>query len=819
MNILKPIVLSVAASIPFLSSGVVTDELTYNWGPADTVAHHKVGPGMTYAKIVFPEKPLILWWVEVDLSNEYAKIEQSESRASVPDVQRWDVMEHYRANSRPGHQVKVAWNHDFFSYEEGVCIGTNISEGEMTREMWGRSLLAITEEGRASVFRAGARASVIASDNAAVDIDYFNSSALSVRGDCVLFNRFNSRTIAEDGRYIALEPLDKWTMNGDDIRCRVIEISDSPLQTAENRYVLLLRGGKRAALDGHVSAGDIISVRQGFHAPAWGEVPQRILNAFHGYPSIVSGGALQDGEYNDFENGREHEKSSRVMAGISADKTRLYITTTEMSGASVGVDCIELAAWMVEKGASDVVNFDSGGSAAIVIDEQMLNVPGRGSVRPVKDAVLAVSTAPADANEHHITFSRPSFETSVLSLMPLKVMVYNRYDELLEEGAAGCEFECRPAGLGTVDANGGFHASGTPMHGTIVARRNGMEAVIEVNTVALESMKAVREAILIDDRHAAPIEIKGISGGLEREVDPTAFEWSFSPEGVATLDADGNVTGVATGTTRLTGVAGGVSVGIDVAVEIAEGDIAYTFFNDLEAAGIKFPSYMTNAAVSYDGLPAGWTSGAVINFDLAQNRSGSLGVTPRQRFYSLPSGASMRMYDKNGAVKTLSMLLEDATGKVHSFKADTSEGEHVYTFDFKDSEGRPFAYYQYPLELTKITLGFNASARQDCELALESVKIHFTGSSSVEFPTVQGNGALDIRINGGCLMADMGGDASENATLTVYNSMGQPVYQRNCQPEAGRTCIVGDISHLPSGMYIAVVRTGSGNSASAKFVK
>ena len=198
-----------------------------------------------------------------------------------------------------------------------------------------------------------------------------------------------------------------------------------PLQTAENRYVLLLRGGKRAALDGHVSAGDIISVRQGFHAPAWGEVPQRILNAFHGYPSIVSGGALQDGEYNDFENGREHEKSSRVMAGISADKTRLYITTTEMSGRA-SVDCIELAAWMVEKGASDVVNFDSGGSAAIVIDEQMLNVPGRGSVRPVKDAVLAVSTAPADANEHHITFSRPSFETSVLSLMPLKVMVCNR---------------------------------------------------------------------------------------------------------------------------------------------------------------------------------------------------------------------------------------------------------------------------------------------------------------------------------------------------------------------------------------------------------
>ena len=60
----------------------------------------------------------------------------------------------------------------------------------------------------------------------------------------------------------------------------------------------------------------------------------------------------------------------------------------------------------------------------------------------------------------------------------------------------------------------------------------------------------------------------------------------------------------------------------------------------------QIPFIYENAAVSYDGLPAGWTSGAVINFDLAQNRSGSLGVTPRQRFYSLPSGASMRMYDK-----------------------------------------------------------------------------------------------------------------------------------------------------------------------------
>ena len=107
-------------------------DLTYDWGPADVLADHQVGPGMKYTKVVYPSKPVIIWLVEIDLTNEYAKIEHVQSRHQVPDPLRWDVMTHYRENTRPGHRVKVAWNHDFFSYESGVCIGLNISEGEVT---------------------------------------------------------------------------------------------------------------------------------------------------------------------------------------------------------------------------------------------------------------------------------------------------------------------------------------------------------------------------------------------------------------------------------------------------------------------------------------------------------------------------------------------------------------------------------------------------------------------------------------------------------------------------------------------------------------
>ncbi|MEF9924840.1 MAG: hypothetical protein RR854_09755, partial [Muribaculaceae bacterium] len=149
-----------------------------NWGPADTVACHMVGPGIKYTKIIYPKMPLILWYTVIDLTNPNNKIEQVQSRHAVPDPLRWDVMTHYKENSRPGHNVKVAWNHDFFSYEAGICIGNNISEGELTWTLWGRSLLAITKDKKAEVFQPNnIVCKAIAPDNTEVGIDYYNSSA------------------------------------------------------------------------------------------------------------------------------------------------------------------------------------------------------------------------------------------------------------------------------------------------------------------------------------------------------------------------------------------------------------------------------------------------------------------------------------------------------------------------------------------------------------------------------------------------------------------------------------------------------------------
>lgn len=817
MNTLKTAIAS-ALLTASLTSATAADQLVYNWGPADTVAHHMVGPGMEYVKIVFPDKPLILWWVEVDLSNEYSKIEQVQSRHAVPDPLRWDVMTHYRENSRPGHRVKVAWNHDFFSYDAGVCIALNISEGEMTWHKWGRSVLAITEDKRAEVFRAEFDAHITTPDGTQVTIDYFNALNGGIYGDCVLYNRFNSKTLTEEGKYISLRPLDAWIVNGGDIRCQVMEVSDQPLQTAEGRYVLYLRGSKATALDGHAAVGDIINVTQSFASPYWGISPERILNAFHGYPSIVHDGVLHDGEYNNFENGREYEKSSRVMAGISRDKRKLYIATTEMSTASLGVDCIELAAFMVENGAHDVVNFDSGGSAAIVIDETMLNVPGRGAVRPVQDAMLAVSTAPDDETAHHITFSRPCISPSIISRTPLRILAYNQYDVPVCDDLKDCTFRCDPPELGTVDSEGIFHASDVAMGGHVIAEKDGMTAKIVVCTQPIDRIYPVRQSIFVDNQRHIPLEIEGMSDGLTRDIDPGAFAWTSDPAGIVEIDDNGILRGVANGKTTITGHLGATNISMGVTVEIADQNITMPIFNDLDAIKMQKPSSMKNTAIDYTSLPAGWDAGAIIDFDLASSRSANLSFNPELAVYSLPESMSMRMYDKTGASNKITMQFTDATGGRLTFSADPVIGDNNYTFDFKDTDGQTLPYYLFPLQLKRITIGLATSSMNDATLGFESLKFFYPGIDGVGTLSADATNGIDVTVQGETLVATLPSTGGAQAQIAVYDVTGRLILTKHLALADGSNHVSVDIKSLPIGLYAAMITVDGKPLCRSKFV-
>lgn len=727
--------------------GVTANAQAPPWGVPDTLEHYTLGAGMQYTKIAYRDKPVLMWVTTIDLTNPYAQIEQVQSHNKVPDISRETVMSMSKSNTYAGHRVCAAFNHDFFVYESGVCIGANISNGEIPfASGWGRSIFAISQDKTAGVFHPSLVAKILLSDNSEVNIDHYNSSATALVGNCVLFNRMNSRVLADPGLYIKIKPLDTWTVNGADIRCEVMNVSEMPLQTSDTECVIYARNESIQHFKNKVKEGDVISISQKFVRGKFGEPLENIIAGFHGYPSIAYEGKLHDGEYNDFENGREYEVSSRVMAGMSKDGKTVYIVTVEGgTAASPGVNCIDIANWMLAHGSWNVVNFDSGGSATIAVDHEMLNYPMRGDIRPVADALLVVSTEPESEIVASYSFVTPSLYTTAVSLNPLTLLSFNEYGKVLEKGVEGFTYRCIPEDMGYVDQDGVFHAALHTVGGRIIASKAGKEAVLNVYVSPVSDVQAYPQQLLIDGIREFPIRIDAKSGNQVFQIDPGAFTWTSSNPDCCRME-EGIIKGVANGETELQGILDDLNVRVKVIVEIAEKDSIQKRFSDMASWPMKTSGTFSNLRFENFGLPLGWDDGINMIFDVKTGRSASVEFTKPVKFYSLPDSISFRMFVKDDLIKEL--YLDFASNTESNFKkvklTPAAGKDSVYSISFME-DNLPLGLIEYPLTLTSMKFYLKPGLTlTDTKISFKDLKAHY--------PTYQGVGvnqvALDIPFTG-----------------------------------------------------------------------
>lgn len=773
------------------------------WGAADTVACYNVGPGIEYMKIIYPDMPLIMWYTTIDLTNEYNKVENVVSRHQVPDVNRWDVMTHYRENSYDGHNVRVAWNHDFFVYEEGLCIGPNVTNGQMTHHRSRRAVLAITKDKKAEVFSSFAEGgnnqscfdTKIITENAEVAIDSYNSGATQFDGDCIFFNNLNSQTLTLDGRYIKVKALSDWIVNGDNIPCEVLEIADSPLQTSEAECVIYLRNGKRNVLDG-LAVGDRLEIQQKLLTPEWGIAPKDVLNAFHGYPSIAHNGVLHEGEYNNFEGGREYEKSSHVMAGISKDKTKLYVCINEMSAQSASIDCVEMAEWMLERGAWDIVNFDSGGSSAIVVNEEMLNLPGRGSVRPVQDAMLAISLAPADNAVDHFTFSKPRFSCSTISSTPLKVISYNKYGDIVEEGVEGCTFSVVPENMGRIDEDGVFYSSSEAGSGKIIAEKDGKSCEITFTSYQATSVTLPFSELLIDSTRKFVIPLQGTVNGLLKDLDPSAFEWVADDPTVVAIE-DGIVSGLKNGETNVTGTFEDLQFSFKVKVEIGRGNVpCYDFSKLPESAKVNGVTGLTLR----NELPDGWQDGTYFNVEKISGRLRQISLEMPMNLYGIPDGLSLPIWNNDGAISRLTLSYYDNDETRYLADIDIDASDKVYDIDFVDSDGNPLDLLKYPMRLLTLNLYLNSG--DDMNFALGDLLVRYPLDGEGGVGSIYDDEELEIVVGAETLTLKYDSAIAASARISIYSVGGVNIMNWTMPLVKGNNVHTVNTKFLTSGVYI-----------------
>ena len=162
--------------------------------------------------------------------------------------------------------------------------------------------------------------------------------------------------------------------------------------------------------------------------------------AVGGGPLLVAGGAAIEDPYSPAPEERD-VRFPVSGAALEPDGTLLMIVADGRKPAlSVGLTRPEFGALMRGFGASDGLAFDSGGSATLVAREigdaatSVLNDPSDGRERPVADALLAYSDAPAGAAVHLVV--RPSSFTAYRGArVELRGAVVDAADRRVREAA------------------------------------------------------------------------------------------------------------------------------------------------------------------------------------------------------------------------------------------------------------------------------------------------------------------------------------------------------------------------------------------------
>jgi len=162
-----------------------------------------------------------------------------------------------------------------------------------------------------------------------------------------------------------------------------------------NGFVLAANGTEKAAFLKSFKIGDKVVLGNRF-LPVPGRSPKGMFlirtvdDIVAGVPQLIQNGKI--------DITWEQEKSSKAFVETRHPRTAvaklkngkfLMVTVDGRSESSAGIDLNDLAAYLLELGATDAMNLDGGGSTTMFVDGKVVNKPSdKEGERKVSDAIL-----------------------------------------------------------------------------------------------------------------------------------------------------------------------------------------------------------------------------------------------------------------------------------------------------------------------------------------------------------------------------------------------------------------------------------------------
>ncbi len=167
----------------------------------------------------------------------------------------------------------------------------------------------------------------------------------------------------------------------------------------------------------NLTKGEVISVDT-YYPPGYENI-QAMMGCG---PLLVRNGVIQSPNLT-FLQANLAQPQPRSAIGITADRHLLLVAVDgRNAGGSVGMRYDELAALLKELGARDAMALDGGGSTALYVGNQVVNVPSGGNERNIANAVLIISQIPVYLDGERLYFEVPPIIQEGRVLVPMRAL-------------------------------------------------------------------------------------------------------------------------------------------------------------------------------------------------------------------------------------------------------------------------------------------------------------------------------------------------------------------------------------------------------------
>lgn len=582
-------------------AGVMINDKEY---VIDTLSHRTVGPGIVNTIVRIPDYPLNVYVLEADVTNPHMRVETTVAYNTVGKTEA--LVNAYKRNRTATKRPVAACNGNFWVvggsgapwnvYALGTPMGavvrndTTYVNTNMTADQWdggwARTGASVYTHDRRVHMGHFAWAGAIT--NAKIgQVNYANINRRGIKGEVALWNKAYTSTrefetnwtthgaqgnCETDNYFLTMVEGEQWLVNKP-VKMVVSKIvNGADRQTLGSYDACITASGADKSKLAALAIGDEVEV-----ASYW---TTNDANGGVGVPAIesmVEGNAqvMHNGELTHRNNDEEYNSMiySRTAYGCNADGTRLYMIVIDKStsklygksdGCNTSVMC-QILKYMCPD-VSEVINYDAGGSAEMMVNGVLINTTTEGTPRPVACGWMLVAEGEEDNEIASIMFENYHIKAPVYSSFIPRILGYNKNGELICEDVKGFTLSCDES-VGSTQGEL-FIAGGAAAGGVLTANYNGMTATVPVSTLSAQPSIAIKPAILIDDRDY-PIEVTATVNNNTYFYDPSHLSWDVEDKSVASITG-GVLRGTKNGKTFITCNIGDLVDTDSVVVEISD---------------------------------------------------------------------------------------------------------------------------------------------------------------------------------------------------------------------------------------------------------